>query len=384
MSNTLIAGLNAFNLGGAFRARSPDETLEKIKPLIKKAQITRLAQFTHLDCIGIPVYSCIRPLSKNLSTSQGKGITHSLAKCSAYMEAIECFFAEQVTTDVFFDATDPCHASKKMELPFPAVNLELLQPGAFYTSDLREKIKEWTVIQSLISQKKYCIPTHYLKFDLSTPALENAFFKKTTTGLASGNTQEEAICHALFEIIERNAKHEFDRCSPAFKKQQLINLDSVDYPEAKFLIERLKEHHIDILLFDMTNSFEYPSFSCIIGDQNPFRKLGHYAGAGTHAHAGIAVCRALTEAIQSRLTYIAGSRDDILPSEYKNQWVPLTLKGEKPFSAVHSKPLTSLADQYQTLLATFTHKDLDVLFYIHTDPSEPITVVKCIIPGLAI
>jgi ribosomal protein S12 methylthiotransferase accessory factor len=367
-----------FNLGGTFRTRAVQETLEKIKPLIKKAQITRLVQFTHLDCLGIPVYSCIRPLSKNLSTSQGKGITHPLAMCSAYMEAIECFFAEQVHTD--YDLSD----TENFAPPSPLVNLESLQAGAFYTPNLKEKIKEWTVIQSLISEEKFCIPTHYLKFDLSTPAIENAFFKKTTTGLASGNTQEEAVCHALFEIIERNAKHEFDRLSPDQKKQRLINLNSVNYPEAQFLIERLKEHQIDILLFDITNQFGYPSFSCIIGDQNPFRKLGHYAGAGTHAHAGIAACRALTEAIQSRLTYIAGSRDDILPSEYKNSWIPLILKGEKDFSEIKSKKTDSLSHQYQELLTSIQKLEFDILFYIHTQPDDPISVVKCIIPGLKI
>jgi len=370
--------VETFNLKGTLRTRLAEETLEKIKPFIERAGITRLVNFTQLDSIGIPVYSCIRPLSKNLSTSQGKGITPALAMCSAYMEAIECFFAEQVLTDFYRDAWD------SDPLPYPEVDLDLLQTGSLYTSRLREKIKEWTLVSSLISEKKYCLPTHYLKFDLSTPVLENAFFRKTTTGLASGNTREEALCHSLFEIIERHAKHTFDTYSPSKKQQCLIDLDTVDYPEARFLIERLQENHIDILLFDLPNPFNYPSLACLIGDQSPLRKLGTYNGAGTHAHPGIAACRAITEAIQSRLTYIAGSRDDILPSEYQIKWSPLNFKGEKHFDSLVPQYFGSLHEQYLNLIECFEQQGLDILAYAHNDPEDPISIMKCVVPGLAI
>ena len=77
------------NLGGTIRTRVPSETLEITKPYIEKAGISRIANITGLDCLNIPVYTCYRPNSKNLSTSQGKGLTDELALCSAIMEAIE-------------------------------------------------------------------------------------------------------------------------------------------------------------------------------------------------------------------------------------------------------------------------------------------------------
>jgi ribosomal protein S12 methylthiotransferase accessory factor len=364
------------NLKGTLRTRRAEDTLARIQPTIRKAGITRLVNFTQLDSIGIPVYSCIRPLSKNLSTSQGKGITPSLAMCSAYMEAIETFFAENVPTDY--------ELSAKRRAPYECIDLSLLQHGCFYTSNMKEKVREWTVIESLTSEKKYLIPTHYVKFDLSTPAIENSLFRKTTTGLASGNTEEEATCHALFEIIERNAKHQFDHSPTNRKTQQLIDLDSVDYPEAVFLIERLRENDIDILLFNLPNPFGYPTLSCLIGDQHPLRKLGTYSGSGTHVDAGIAACRAITEAIQSRLTYIAGSRDDILPSQYRIQWRPLTAKGTLDFKDIPSQPLRPISEQYNRLVQSFEERSFDILRHIHTTEEDPISVVKCVIPGLVI
>jgi ribosomal protein S12 methylthiotransferase accessory factor len=44
--------------------------------------------------------------------------------------------------------------------------------------------------------------------------------------------------------------------------------------------------------------------------------LGAFSGAGCHLSRGIALSRAITEAAQSRLTYISGSRDDLKRHNY--------------------------------------------------------------------
>src|SRR5215472_9591286 len=79
---------------GTQRAAAPDETLRRIKPLLPRAGITRLADVTGLDWIGLPVYQAIRPNSRNISVSQGKGLTRAQAKVSALMESLESFHAE--------------------------------------------------------------------------------------------------------------------------------------------------------------------------------------------------------------------------------------------------------------------------------------------------
>src|SRR5581483_10381453 len=44
--------------------------------------------------------------------------------------------------------------------------------------------------------------------------------------------------------------------------------------------------------------------------------LRRWHGAGCHPDRTVALSRALTEAAQVRLTYIAGIRDDLAPAEY--------------------------------------------------------------------
>ncbi len=84
------------DLGGTIRVRDAASTLAWIRPLLPQFGITRVANITGLDRIGIPVWTCIRPNGRSLSVSQGKGLTPELAQVSAVMESIECHHSEYV------------------------------------------------------------------------------------------------------------------------------------------------------------------------------------------------------------------------------------------------------------------------------------------------
>src|SRR3954454_14847593 len=77
------------------RVGSPAETLGRGGPLMARMGITRLGNITGLDRIGIPVAVAVRPNSRSVSVSQGKGFELSQALASALMEAIELFHAEE-------------------------------------------------------------------------------------------------------------------------------------------------------------------------------------------------------------------------------------------------------------------------------------------------
>ena len=67
---------------GTHRARTPEETLAQVQKLFPVFGITRLANVTGLDVIGIPVVMAVRPNARSLSVSQGKGLTLAAAKVS--------------------------------------------------------------------------------------------------------------------------------------------------------------------------------------------------------------------------------------------------------------------------------------------------------------
>ena len=84
------------HIDGTHRAISPTQTIEKAHAHLAKMGITRVANVTGLDHLGIPVFNAYRPNSRSLSVSQGKGATSDAAKASAIMEAIESFHAEEI------------------------------------------------------------------------------------------------------------------------------------------------------------------------------------------------------------------------------------------------------------------------------------------------
>lgn len=362
-------------LGGTIRARTAEQTLEIIQPYIKKAGITRLANLTGLDNIGIPVYTCIRPLSKNLSTSQGKGITDSLAKCSAYMEAIEHYYSENVATNLTASIDELTAAGHTFIHP---ANM----PPAFFVNKFTASTPlSWTLGSNLIDDQPYYVPTEILSMDFSENAATGFFFKETT-GLASGNNRDEALCHALYEVIERNCSNEFNSLPLHDKNLRAIDANTIDYAAAVAILEKLQQSQVDVVIFDTTNRFGVPTFHSIICDNNPLRGLGRYAGFGTHFNKGIALCRALTEAIQSRLTFIAGSRDDMFPDCYKTQ-AKIQVAVNKNYQQSLAYPDESLPQQLKSLLNILQNNGYEqVIAVTHTRSDDAIAVVHTLIPKL--
>src|SRR6185503_3875678 len=85
---------------GTHRAAMPAATWRRFAPAAKRAGITRIAELTGLDTLGIPVFAAIRPMGRSLSTQQGKGLVPDAARVSALMESLETWTAEQLEAKV--------------------------------------------------------------------------------------------------------------------------------------------------------------------------------------------------------------------------------------------------------------------------------------------
>jgi len=88
---------DAIDLGGTIRAAPVATTLAKARSVIRAVGITRIANVTGLDHVGIPTWQVVRPLARSLTVSQGKGLSDSLAQASGIMESIELHHAEFLT-----------------------------------------------------------------------------------------------------------------------------------------------------------------------------------------------------------------------------------------------------------------------------------------------
>src|SRR5262245_3363449 len=79
---------------GTHRLTQPEATLKLVTPHLPALGITRLADVTGLDSIGIPVFCAIRPRGRLLQVSNGKGLRPIDARVSALMEAVEFYHFE--------------------------------------------------------------------------------------------------------------------------------------------------------------------------------------------------------------------------------------------------------------------------------------------------
>jgi hypothetical protein len=79
---------------GTHRAKKPEETLNSIKPYLDRAGVTRIADVTGLDNIGVPTILALRPNALTIACSSGKGLTLDQAYVSGAMEAFELYAAE--------------------------------------------------------------------------------------------------------------------------------------------------------------------------------------------------------------------------------------------------------------------------------------------------
>src|SRR5512139_2809849 len=115
------------------RVMPPSETLERIQSVIPEIGITRVADISGLDRLGLPVFSAIRPSAASgaISVYAGKGTTESEARVSVIMEAVERFSAEVKNFEkrLLFDSYQ--HLSAINGVVRPA---DLILPG-FLASD---------------------------------------------------------------------------------------------------------------------------------------------------------------------------------------------------------------------------------------------------------
>ena len=270
--------------------------------------ITRLGNITGLDRIGIPVAIAVRPNSRSVSVSQGKGLDLPQAMASALMEASEGFHAEEI---------GPCRIAAYRDLAAceTVVAPETLCSGT-RPFDAAATIS-WIEGYDLIRQESCWVPAEIVHTDYAGEP--DGFFLAGSNGLASGNHLVEAINAALYELVERDAVALWVARPMRARAACPLDLGSVADADCRSLLDKFAEAGIIVRVWHVTTDIGIAAFLCEIRDRSPAdpRRLRRHHGSGCHADCRIALARALTEAAQTRLTYIAGIRDDLAPEEYE-------------------------------------------------------------------
>jgi ribosomal protein S12 methylthiotransferase accessory factor len=304
----VTAALAKGHAGGTHRLVPPATTLERIRPHLARFGITRCADITGLDVIGIPVYIAVRPQGRVLQTSNGKGLTATDARVSALMEAIEHWHAEHPIAEL--------RRASWAELVRDGARA--LSPRGIDGCPARHgadrQVLDWVLGDELMSGEPAWIPAFAAYYHRGQP------YEFSYNGLASGNHRIEAALHALYEITERDTlaalsgahRVHLERC-------RVLDLARPPGDGVGALVEQIRRAGLELVVLFAPSATPVHTALAVLLDRSAFSGASAVNfGAGAHLSPEVAAIRAITEAAQSRLTFIHGSREDLNPAAYEH------------------------------------------------------------------
>lgn len=372
---------------GTHRIIPPSKTIENNENKTKIAGITRITEITHLDRIGIPVFSAIRPTAQDggISIYGGKGITQEHAKASAMMEGFERYSAEKQPSDKIITAS----LSEINDKHINPISLNL--PKDFSKDKIDLINLEWNISKDLISGDEYYIPSNAIYHPYVPSNNVQGLFKGNTNGLASGNNLEEAILHGIFEVIERDAWSIFEL---THKNSKQIDIESIDNENINYILNKYRENKINIKLMNLTADIDVPTIAAS-ADDTVLKDAGLLSlGIGTHLNPEIAILRALTEVAQSRATQIQGAREDTVRADFARKAGYERMKRinsyyfededyKMSFNDIDDKSTNSINRDIEIVKEELIKNGLDKILYVDlTRPELGVSVVRVVIPTM--
>ena len=355
------------------------------------------------------------------------------AKVSALMESIERYSSMPSINPRTTINDSYLHLSDSFDkVLHPAEVIEPVNPNYNEASTL-----DFLVGYDLLNDEEILVPAGiaYYRYFPKHPTV-SIFQCSHTNGLASGNVLEEAICHALCEVIERDAVSIADLCAScipynivekigeSFEEANCLDshlLDTIgakfvdeptiypdieidevtrEFPPIQNLLRKFSDAGIPLMIKNITQkdihipTIAASSIDWITHDYGLFAK-----GYGTHLDSRVALVRAITELAQTRAANIQGARDDLKRIQYKDNDEIYKRK----WQFMTSSSLTGQNHQQNVInfskIGTYVNKDIlsDINFILAvlkeagirraiivnlTNPDIGIPVVRAIVPGL--
>jgi YcaO-like protein with predicted kinase domain len=364
-----------------FRLRTAQETYDCVHPLLEALGITRVASQTGLDHVGLPVWCAYVPNAKAIVIAQGKGVDDETARISAVMEAVERVIATNPEC--------PRRLASAAQLSSEGQRVHRLNPliarHQLPVTDTEEIF--WVEGLDLLRSAAIWLPFEAVDFDRTRL---NPRFWQSSDGLASGNTADEAVLHGLLERIERDALALWTVSSTRSRFSRRIN-PSQFTSCLLAVFDRIEKAGLQIALFDVTTDLQIPAVAALLAPRELDRRVRYVEvtlGAGAGLTPEAAILRAMLEAVQSRMTFIAGARDDLVPSLFQRLADPGHFAAFRSVPAVEISQMPSYcagstAEALSLILKHLQSKGISDLFAVDLGPAHlPVRVVRVFAPQL--
>ncbi|MEM6665718.1 MAG: YcaO-like family protein, partial [Pseudomonadota bacterium] len=277
----------------------------RLQPRLATWGITRVADITGLDRAGLPVAQAIRPLARSNAANQGKGRTLAHAAIAATLEAIETAVGEHFAPGAVVDVT----ASQAGVVP-ACYSPHLPDEGSAIPPD---ETLPWLWGVDLDTLEPEPVPAALVSTDytLTSPHMSSPL-ARSTTGLGAGASLADALRHAILEVIEREATGDAMATIDFFELARFNPARDAD-AELAVLIDRLCADGflIGAYRLPVAAPFQGAWVRVMEATHSPLGLPFPADGFSCRSTMGAAVRAALEEALQTRLSVIAGAREDI-------------------------------------------------------------------------
>jgi ribosomal protein S12 methylthiotransferase accessory factor len=405
-----------------YKCDFPENTVKKVEKAFKKLGLNLDYKEIKIKSGGFSTYSGFLVIKELGFLTVGKGLTSILAKASAYAEMAERFSSVHFTfyninfnlekyyniiKDIiekkFLDGFKEKQDFKKEEIALIKNYFDYdFSDKDFYNFEKQGLFENWVDSYSFIKKEKIQVPITFLETI------------SASSGLAAGNTFEEAITQGSCEIFERYAVY-----TVVSKKIECptIEIDTIEDERIHRLIEMFNSMNVEVVIKDLAFKNIIPVMGILFinknfeNDKNQLKKDFYFKmlSAGSHPDLSEAIIRCFTERLQetSKHEFMNRKKCDILYdlwtkklgkkyqrtkdiyydyfSDYEfEQDLSFLEKGEQiSFKNLKSYKNTDALDDYKVVfnICKKNNWDFQVIDYTHNVLKFP--TVRVIIPPLS-
>ena len=379
-------------LSSSLRAVAPEVTLARARALAPRLGISRVTDITRLDRVGVPVFASIRPTAQrgSLCVNAGKGVRAVEAQVGAYMEAIEFAFAEYNRAGLKVRRIPARAVYEGASRPDSLLDFCPLQ-GAEIPLDEPVPCVEAADVRT---GEPLLVPAELIFLPCPAELGGPEYFGSNSSGLCSGNSVLEATVHGVCEVVERDVISFLS----VDDRSSLVEPESL--PPLGGMAAKLSAAGLELYVRHVPNVFGVPFFMAHVCEPDAANPMFVNGGFGCHPSRRIALARAVCEALQSRLSYIHGGRDDLIDryrrfdgwswherADYAAEIRARVARREPSirFGEIHDyeRDAASLDAALELLLSLLARNGFArVLRVAYTKPRDPLQVVRVIIPRL--
>jgi ribosomal protein S12 methylthiotransferase accessory factor len=356
---------------------------EQIQSLFSRYGITRIADYRGMDRLQVPIWGCIRPASHTVAVCFGKGLDEKTAKISALMEALESACAENREFLVKMRAS----VDETTQQGVPIINLQNISQCNFEKMQSGHAL-DWVKGTSLTTGDAVFGPYGIVGLDYE---LEDAsfggLFHPSSIGLAAGKTWQDAVCHALLEIVENDAVALLT-LFPSLHEQLPTGVCPKGVSESLDLaLEWFDTTGIVPVFSLVSQEFGLPVVKCEVSrfenldTQSGPHSFG-FACRGTIADAALA---ALLECAQTRMTVITGAREDLQWRHYSDEVSQPPTQAPHKFASffVNNNSSFDAKPRLELILDNLVKGGITGLSaFTLSQPDDPVHVVRVLAEGL--